>query len=247
MVKQNHILLLLAMAMLFASCSKGHQSDCFKSKGPYSVETRYPESFNRIEVRDNINLYLIQDSLNYVVIEGGGNLIGGIEIEVNDSELIISDGNKCNWVRSLDYQTNVYLHYTSFSKLTANNSGDNYFLTQHHGDSLIIENWNGSGTTHVDMSVNSSLLAVHAGSGDIVAKGFSGLSSVYNSGCGPIDARDLVTNTTYLRSRSNHNVYINATNSMVVEIDWSGNVYYKGNPPSLDIIIRGTGQLIHID
>lgn len=234
--------------MIVNSCSKGHQSDCFKSKGPYSVETRYyTESFNTIEVRDKINLFLIQDSLNYIELEGGGNLLSGIETEINNSILYISDRNKCNWVRSLDYTTNVYVHYSNFYQLTANNSGNNYFLTTHHGDSLEIEYWEGSGTTYADINVNNSLLAVHAGSGNIVAKGFSGVSIVYNSGCGPIDAGELLSNTTFMRSRSNHDVTINVKDLLIAEIDWTGDVYYKGNPPLLELHERNSGKLFHID
>lgn len=248
MVKIKHLSIYILISLFSVSCEKGHRSDCFKSQGPYAVETRYPTApFNTIEVRDKINLFLFQDSLNYISLEGGENLLAGIETVVENSVLIISDKNKCNWVRSLNYSTNVYIHYTNIFKLIANNSGDNHFLTTHNGDSLKIEYWEGSGTTYADINVNNSLLAVHAGSGNIVAKGYSGVSVVYNSGCGPIDAGELLSNTTFMRSRSNHNVIVNVKDWLIAEIDWTGDVYYKGNPAQMDIYERNTGKLIHID
>jgi hypothetical protein len=59
-----------------------------------------------------------------------------------------------------------------------------------------------------------------------------------------IEAFDMVTDSTYVRSTSVSDTEVNATKCVNVFIFSSGNVKYRGNPPIVRLSRTGSGQLI---
>src|SRR3972149_5567093 len=91
--------LVIGMFPLASACKKD-KPDCFKSTGDLVREQREVGDFSSMEVYNNVNVVISQDTLNQVIIEAGENLLEEITTEINGATLVIRNNNKCNWVRS---------------------------------------------------------------------------------------------------------------------------------------------------
>jgi len=98
--------------------------DCFKGTGKVITETRTPSDYTRIELNDNINLVITQDSINKISVEGGEKLLPNIQTEFVDNKLIIKNNNKCNWVRSYKNKFTVYVSAKSLKRIEYFGSGN---------------------------------------------------------------------------------------------------------------------------
>ena len=63
--------------------------DCFKGTGKVITEIRTPSDFTRVELHDNINLIITQDSINKISVEGGEKILPNIQTKFVDNKLII--------------------------------------------------------------------------------------------------------------------------------------------------------------
>src|SRR5688572_25398055 len=101
---------LLYPTVLLLGCQKENAPDCLKSTGKTETETRPLESFRTLRIFDNLEVTVVADSVHYVEVTAGKNLIGNIETEVKNGELSLRNINKCNWVRSYDKPFKVRVH-----------------------------------------------------------------------------------------------------------------------------------------
>ena len=121
----SHISLLFLLVAL--ACNKQDAPDCFKSAGFTNEigQLRLEHAvFNSVEVRQNIRLHLVQDTINYLLVRAGRNLLPKISTEVQGQNLIIKNDNRCNWVRSYDNVPEVEVHFKELRYLRCFGFGD---------------------------------------------------------------------------------------------------------------------------
>src|SRR3954470_838525 len=106
----KYIFCCFVLGMVLASCKKENLFDCFKSTGAIVTERRSIESFTETIIYDNVNVIIVQDSLTYLEVNAGENLLPLINTEIRGGKLIIENNNKCNWVRDFSVPVNVYMH-----------------------------------------------------------------------------------------------------------------------------------------
>ena len=67
-MKTNNLLIFL---VLFISCDKDYERACWKSNGEMSTYTiEHPPFINKLKISDDIDVILINDSLNFAWIPG---------------------------------------------------------------------------------------------------------------------------------------------------------------------------------
>ncbi len=235
---------LVAISLL--SCNKTPVCDCFDSAGSDASQTRSLPSFNQIVANDNVNVFITTGSPQSVTIEGGKNLIPNIGADVNGNVLTLKNNNICNWLRSYKKShINVYITMPDLNTIT--NSG--YGTVQSQGtltfDSLVLGTTNSPGDITLD--VNARYINAHMfGTADLTLTGtcqnffcnyFGGTGFIYNSGL-------VVTNYAFLSSNTTGDSYLNCTGGLGVQLYGEGNVYYSGNPTSVQSSVVGSGQLI---
>ena len=108
---------LVAGMFLLAPACKKDKPDCFKSTGDLVREQREVGGFSTMEIYNNVNVVISQDTLNQVVIEAGENLLKKITTEVKGAALVIRNENKCNWVRSYKKEINAYVSVKDLTKI----------------------------------------------------------------------------------------------------------------------------------
>lgn len=243
-MKRLIILIIPVIAILFTHCAKDN-AGCITSTGKIIIQDRTGPAYHYVEVYNNINLILTQDSTNTgVKVEAGENIIDGISTEFNDGKLILRNNNSCNWVRSFDIPINVYLNFTRLDTLIFAAAGNVTCTNEWTSDSLFFNVIEGGG--HANLKVNSfkTFLYVTYGTVTVNITGTSQVTFISSHGYGPVHAEDLHSKFTYMNTSSPNDVYLNATVELSAKITNIGNVYYSGDPPVVHTEILGGGKLI---
>ena len=238
---------LYMLTLLVMGCEKIPGEDCFKSTGEIVIEHRSVDPFEHIVLEDNINLILTQGNEEAISIRAGENLLESIITEVNNNELKIKNENKCNWVRDFNKEIDVYLSVRNLCSITYRSSGMILSTNTITTDSLNIAVWDGTGTIDMDINTRVSVLSIHYGSVDFHMRGQSNVGYIYAGSYGPFFCEDLVTTFMFMDNRGSNDCYVHCVKQLEVEIEYTGSIYYTGNPEIVKANITGTGQLVNLD
>jgi hypothetical protein len=230
---------------IICSCEKENMCDCTKSTGPIVTEKRSLQSFHRLEVRKNVVVTLYQDTIEYVEVEAGSHLIDLVVTEVNNGVLLITNLNKCNWVRSYDIEIHARVHVKKLDYI------DHFGAREINcADTLLIDyidiRQNNSSDIHLLMKANQVYARQMAGGGDIYLSGSSDFCYTFAGSFGYIYAGDLVSQSVNVDHRSTGEIHVHAISDLRVYIEGKGNVFYQGSPV-IDSEIKGAGKLIPED
>jgi hypothetical protein len=240
-------LLMLSSAFLFISCEKDHFFDFLKSTGKnLTIEREVSENFTKVKLENNIDLVLTQGPSYKITLEGGENLLPGIDTEIKDSMLTIRNNNKFNWVRSYDKKIIAYVTAPYFLQLGYEGTGTITNNDTLREDSLFINAYGGSGYITLCIKTRISHMAINYGSADINISGTSDNNFIYAGSFGPFHCLDLVTKNTYMTNKGTNDCYINVTNHLEYDIKGLGNIYYSGNPLNISGSSSGEGRLIKL-
>jgi hypothetical protein len=237
----KYISLCFVLSLLYA-CKKENLFDCFKSTGDIVTERRSIEPFTETIIYDNANIIIVQDSLTYIEVEAGKNLLPLITTEIRDGKLVIENNNKCNWVRDFSVPVNVYVHVPALRGLDTFGSGK---ISTQNTLTVDVFEINSRNTASIQLNIiaNEIYSKQHAAFGDNTISGSAGSLFVYNTGQGFCDCSQLTVNDATVISSTTGQTYVNACDDLHAEISYSGNVYYKG-APVISSVITGTGKLI---
>lgn len=229
--------MILCFLATFISCKKAPLT-----VGPIVTQTRELPDFNELHVFDNINLTLVHSDTNYIVIRTGKNIIDNITTEVNSGILSIHNTTTLNWIRPYDYELNATLYFKDITNLIFSASGtlttaNNYTGDLTAGDFYRFEIDDGSGD--VDLNINNcndlrviykfgtSRLTIHGESNNYIA--------IYKRSYGIVDAQNYDAQSVTIANNSQADCYVNARELLKAEITNVGNIYYKGDPDSIQI------------
>jgi len=239
----QYICLVFALAFCF-SCKKENMCDCLKSTGDIITKDIEVTAFTSIEVQSNVNVYITQDTVCSVRVEAGKHLMKSITAQVSNGMLTLDNNNRCNFMRSYKKPINIYVRVKDLSELVHRGSGQ-VISTNTIKQNMFTANVWSSGNIELLLDLNDASFNLHVNSGDMTLRGISGVSRVYSAGNGIVNAGELVTGYTYLNNKSTGDIYVNVTKEFYPQINWTGNVYYSGNPPLVQPgPLNGKGKLI---
>ena len=231
--------------LAFSSCKKGEQWDCVKSTGKIVQEERSTGAFEVLYVEDNVNVILTNDSTDKIIVEAGDNLLKKIKTEINGNTLVISNKNKCNWVRSFKKEIKVYLGIKKAKGIFHAGYGDITSEELLQKDTIVIHHYS-SGNIHLKLNANS-IWADMDRLGNFTLEGQTNGLVMISYGLGKMDTRNLISTESYVTNKAQGECHVYSNNILGVEIKNDGNVYYYGNPASVDFIKNGKGSLIKGD
>jgi hypothetical protein len=246
-VKKSMLCPILILFIILSSCKKENRCDCFKGTGKVITETRSPSDFTRVELHDNINLVITQDTINTISVAGGEKLLSNIQTEFTDNKLIIQNNNKCNWVRSYKNKFTVYLHAKNLKRMELFGSGSITSTNTLAPDTLTINCWNSSGKIDITVNTQVNFLCINTGSAELYVKGNTNYNYLYNASNGFAHLEYLHTVSNTAKSISTGECYINVDQNLDATINYIGNIYYYGNPADIKTNITGEGKLIKLN
>lgn len=220
--------------------------DCFKSTGSIVTEMRELAPFERIEVEDNVNVFLRFNGENSAQIEAGENLMELIETEVDGNTLHIRNRNTCNWVRSLKVPINITVNCTALFELIARGYGTISSLDTLEQEVFYAEQWLASGSVNLVLNTKEVFLKSHTGPADFSCSGETDFLYAYNSSYGILRLESIDAQNGYVWNTGTGDIHVHVRDSLTVQIDRQGDVYYSGNPHFLETNITGEGNAIPV-
>ena len=180
---------IILLTIIFG-CKKPNERSCWKSNGEVSyINTNITTTNNKITVFDDLNLILINDSLNEIIIEGPKNLIKLIEIDQKNHQISIKNNNRCDFLRK-DMEINIHYHYKQLDTIilkgygNVNNNGKiNHSIFINAKDALC--------SINLKLNNDSNKIIIQNGSTDINLSGNCSYFYFYNEGFGPLKAFEL--------------------------------------------------------
>lgn len=232
-------------ALFLLSCGKDSPPYFPKSTGDIvTISREVPANFTNISLNNGVNLIITQGNAYFIRIEGGENLLPGIETLIEDSTLTISDKNTFNWIRSYEKDITVYVTLPHLLKLDYLSTGTVTNTDTIREDSLTITAHGGSGYIDMIIKTGTSKLSIISGSVDMKVSGTTGVNFIYSAGYGPFHCLDLESGFLFMRNASTNDCYVNVNHHMEYEITSLGNIYYRGNPDEISGSVTGSGKLI---
>ena len=245
-MKRLITILITVMALSLAQCGKD-DGTCISSTGKTITQDRSGLTYHYVEVYDNINLILTQDSVNTgIKVEAGENLIDGITTEIDNGRLVLKNANSCNWLRRFDIPVNVYLNFTRLDTLIFRAAGNITCTNEWTNDSVLFNIIEGAGQANLKLNVFKSFLYIQYGTVTVYVTGFSQVTYISSRGYGPLHAENLNSKFTYASTFSPNDIFVNASVHLEVEIGNIGNAYYCGDPAEVSTNIYGGGRLIKL-
>ena len=227
----------------FVSCKKENLWDGFKGTGKNTTEIRNVTGFNSVYVEDKINVYITQDSIFEVRVEAGSHLIKLIRTEIKDSVLKIRNDNKCDFTRSYKKGAiNIFVKMPSVRNIEQHGQGT--IQTLNTLTTPVIDVYAKS-SGDVILTVNNQKVLTHLqNTSDIYISGKTGEHACYQIHYGYIYAENLDTDYTWIFNNGSGNSYIRARNLLIATLISAGDVYYYGNPTTVQQKISGKGKLV---
>ena len=232
--------LVVLVVLLLPACKK---SGLFQGAGAIKKVKVQVSDFREILLNDKVNLILTYDSVEQVEIEAGEHLMDGIDVNVSDNKLIISDNNKFKWSRNLDYTINVYVSRTHLDRIIYYGAGNIKTTNTWKVSKFSIDSWKGIGTIEMSLESDYTELIIRMANADIKLKGKSKVTSIYCADYGTLDLKDFESETISMDYRSIRNSTIYVTKLLNAEILYKGDVYYRGTP-TIKSTFNSTGKLI---
>lgn len=238
------IILVLALAF---SCRKPENRRCFKSYGSETIKELSLPAFNRLELFEQMEFELIQDSTDKLVILGGKNMVNQIEWEIDSEGLLsIRNKSKCNFLRNLKKKVKVEIHFTELINMHYEGTEPLYSK-----DTLVLPYFSmllRDGSSSVNLCVKSDIIYadIAHGWGDYTLRGKCNYANLAIRSNGYANAFDLkIRDSLRFSSNSQGDLKVNA-NSIPArgQILVDGNVIYRGNPSEKEVKAYAKGKFI---
>ena len=229
------------LGVITVSCSKGGK--CFSNSGSVIMQERPVSPFDSIDLADDVNLILTQDTVDRIRVEAGSNIISGITTGIVNRQLMIRNLNTCNWLRSYDKPLNVYVSVRRLWKIYYNAAGNISTANTLRADSIRIEVWGGCGTIDLRLDCNKGWFNLNMGTADYQLHGRCDIADFYLNDMGLCQAGELGTRYCSVTNRGTNNCYVRVSVALYAIIQNIGSVYYTGEPASVGGKISGSGVL----
>lgn len=248
MLSPVKILVCAIMTLPFYACKKESKGSCLMGAGSDATERReLSQTFEEIKAEDNIHILLIQDSLNYIQLQGGKNLLPFVETEIRDGILHFKNHAKCSFLKGYEHDIKAELHFTNFKTIWNWGSGNINSKDTLRFDTLKLNAQESIGKFDLMLNNDKTYALLHTGVSDFTLKGNSREFFCYSRGTGNIKASDLTSDFVYANNISALDFYVGDTKKLEVLIQYKGNIFYKGNPVVQYQEISGEGKLLNED
>ncbi|MFA7273524.1 MAG: DUF2807 domain-containing protein [Crocinitomicaceae bacterium] len=238
---------LLILFLAFTACKKPADRTCWKFTGKDSEKlVNLYGYFSELEINTYLAIDLIQDSLNYLKISGGENVINEVKVELIDGKLTLTNTNKCKFLRSPKHKIKVEVHFSQLDKVIFLGSENINSVGKIVQSNFNLEVRESSGTVNLELQVDDCQLDIEPCFADYTIRGTAKTARFSVKGSGYCNTTNFVVSDKIVCvSRSSSDLYINgATHYLKCETTDLGNVYYLGTPAEIKWNDYGKGKLL---
>jgi hypothetical protein len=207
-----------------------------KGSGEVISEERHLSEFTSIKLKGVGRVVLTQGQTHTINIETDDNIMPLIETDVQNDQLVISQGNYNLRPTTLEFNITV----THLKGIAISGAGDVIGKSRFVSDDFFAK-ISGSGDMVLELDV-AELETTISGSGSMNLAGQTDRHDATISGSGKINAFDMQTQNVSLKVSGSGNCKVNATETLNARISGSGDVIYTGHP-RITSKISGSGSL----
>lgn len=242
-------LYILLFSTSFTSCKKAEERTCFKTSGVLDSLDVYTETFHELNLGKRLNYTLVSDTVNFVRIKGGQNLLRLVKTEVIGGTLHIEDRNRCSFLRNLSHILEIEIHFTHLNRIDGRISHNLTTRDTIYGEYFNLRISGASGNAHISVDTDFINGFSNDGNSDYYFYGTTKFAHIQAHSNSFADVRQLVVSEKLeITSSSIRDIYCRADGiSLIVNMNATGNVYYEGTPTEITLNKTGSGNLIKLD
>lgn len=241
----KNIFLFLLIITIY-SCNP---SDCFESTGDIIEKEIELETFDKINVGNEVTLIIKQGITQKIVIKTGENLIDDVTAEVIDGKLYLKDESSCNLTR--DYAvTKIYVTSPNIKEIRSNTARDIISDGVLSFDRLLLisEDFNEDALNIGDFNIkinNSNVSITSNGSSIFTLEGSTANLQVgFHSGSSRFIGNNLIAHNVSIIQKSTNDILVNPQNNLSGNIYSIGDVISYNHPNTVSIEEHYSGRLI---
>lgn len=229
--------------LLLVGCKR---ESCFGESGPDVTATRAPVAFQQIDVYDNIDVVLTQDTLEQITVVAPQHLEPDIVTSIENGILTLKNEGRCTGLRSASERATVYVHLKKLSKIVYAGSGNVISTNTLVSDQILFYSEDGAGNVDVTLNTAQTLSYIMDENADFTFHGKSDVCFSYTASRGSIDFSDFTVKKMIIEYGGVRDATINVTGELNSIIYYNGNLYYRGTPQIVKDEVHSTGRLIRV-
>ena len=246
----NKIYFSLILLFSIVACKKPDERACLKRSGDNIKKILNPGEFSRVYLKEHLNYVMVQDTVNYIVIEGGSNLVGFVDCSIIDNELVVSNNNKCKFLRYKTEKITVEIHFREIDQLIF--QGTELLTNRNNWNfnqiSIVLKDAGGS-MNLTNFTGNTLNLVNSHGWGDITLSGGVNFFRAEMIGNGYFDSQNfIVQDSISVISSSSTLSKLNSDSCLLkAQLRATGDVWYYGDPFQIWKEELGSGKLVNMN
>lgn len=237
------LLILAASAVFLPGCQK---PGCTGNAGQVIVQERIITSFSNIQLRDNIDLVLVQGDTEKIEVTGPENILPNVQTILYGDSLVISNTTECRWLRSTDERIKVKVFFKTLDAFYYNGSGNvtNEDTLRLNTVRFISE----TGAGIIDLNVNLQYLnaVILKENASMIFHGQAATCDTYINARGILKLDELQTKRMYLIYSGLADTHVRVSDEIEAYVRYKGNVYCKGSPVVIKQEYFSSGRLIFV-
>lgn len=230
------------LILLSVGCKR---ETCFGETGAVATVTRAVTAFHKMELYDNINVVLTQDTVERLTIEAPEHLIPNIATQIKDGILRVKNEASCAWLRKASEKATLYVHLKKLDTILYAGSGTITSSNTVNADNLTLYSETGAGNINLSVNAVQTFCYIMDENADITLHGTSDVCYSYTASRGTIDFSDFAVKKMVIEYGSVRDAFIYVTDELNSIIYFKGNLFYKGAPQITKDEVHSSGRLIH--
>lgn len=190
--------------------------------------------FTEIELESAFEVFLIQDSFNYIQIESHESKMDDIDFMVQNQSLNIINNNGYNWLTPTKNKIKLYIHYIEIKNISANESciikSKTPIRTNEFG--IILKSRSNIAELELDCHTFYYWNNFPCG-GKLTLTGNAKYVKIWNTALMSVDAKNLIARRVWVENLSKGICEVNATDTLEYLINGLGGIHLYGNPNKL--------------
>lgn len=211
---------------------------CIRSAGPLMTEDRDVAPFTGLALTSSADVEVVQNEPYEVRVEAPDNLMPFIETEVDNGVLEIRERRNNIWHGD---RVRIFVNMDELTQASISGSGD--LLGRGFTAQNVILDISGSGDMDVRLDANNISASI-SGSGDMELEGTATNLQFTISGSGDFRGRYFTAENVDANMSSSGDAFVTVTDELTANLSGSGDLEYWGNPPVVNSIVTGSGDLI---
>ena len=234
-------LLSALIIMLLVACKK---PTCFEDAGPLVTVERQTASFHRINLFDDVDVILTQDTIESIKVKAPKFIEPNISVQNENGVLTIKNNTTCSWLRNPSEKVEVYIGIKNLDYFEYSGSGNVSSSNTIKANAINFYSATGAGNIDISLEAKQVTAWVEYESADFIFKGKADICYCYANSRGTLQFEDFDVRHLVINYAGNRNTTVSATERIEAVVYHTGNVYYKGNPSNITTVYYSSGRLL---